>query len=269
MYRSDVTRRLARRLAVAVLTTAVIGIGTLPRMASADVIDTNTLHGFCGASAATSTCSDNGTITPTNQNPLLQFGFNRSPDSNSGLIAPVTFELVVLLPSATPDGQSITYTGSGGGISGTTTLTQHAGTFSSNDLDTYLSLTSVGGPANPIGGFQAGQTNQGLPATSFDVYTGTFGTPDFTLATDPTFVPGGGFSGTLPQGSLIYALLLGPNSGTFGQTNCATTACRQDATALSGTLIVPGTTVPEPTTLLLIGTGLLAVGAGAWRRRQR
>jgi hypothetical protein len=227
----------------------------------ADLIDHMTLHGFCGASAAASTCSDNGTITPTNQNPLLQFGFNRSPDSNNGLTTP-TFELVALVPSANP-AQTITYTGSGGGISGTVTLGAVAGVFGSGDLDAFLNLTRImgGGPANPIGGFQDGETNQGLPSTGFDVYTGTFGTPNFDLATDPTFVPGGAFTGTLPVGTELYALLLGPSAGQ-----------RQDATALSGTLIVVSSIVttqqpiPEPSTLALVGGALAALGF--FRRRR-
>jgi hypothetical protein len=198
---------------------------------------------------------------PTNQNPLLQFGFNRSPDNNNNLTIPRTFELVALVPSANP-AQTLTYTGSGAGISGTVTLGAVAGTFGSGFLDTFLGLTSVGGPANPFGGFDSGSTNQGLPSTSFDVYTGVFtGNVDFTLATDPTFVPGGAFTGALPVGTELYGLILGPSAGQ-----------RQDATALSGTLIVATSIVttqqpiPEPSTLALVGGALAALGF--FRRRR-
>src|SRR5437899_1872 len=60
----------------------VTALGLLISPAPAATIVDQTLHGFCGTAAASSTCSDNGVITPTSQNPLSPFGFTRSPDSN-------------------------------------------------------------------------------------------------------------------------------------------------------------------------------------------
>jgi PEP-CTERM motif len=218
-----------------------------------------TLHGFCGASAATSTCTDNGTITPTSQNPLLEFGFTRSPDSNSGLTSP-TFELVALVPdtAAGAGSQTLTYTGTGTGVTTATTLSL-VGDFTSGTLDAFLGLTKVsgGGPANPISGFEAGETNQGLPSTGFDVYDANFGSVAFG-SPDPTFAPSGGFNGALIQGTEIYALIEGPATGQ-----------RQDATALSSTIIVATTSVPEPATWAMMALGFAGLGYAGFRRSRK
>jgi hypothetical protein len=117
-----------------------------------------------------------------------------------------------------------------------------------------LGLTKVGGPDNPLSGFQAGETNQGLPSTGFDVYLFDYGSVTFG-SPDPTFVPSGGFNGGLIQGTELYAFIDGPVAGEA-----------QDGTALSSTIIDTG--VPDGgMTLMLLG-GVL-VGLETLRRKFR
>src|SRR5215469_2841819 len=233
-----------------------------------------TLHGFCGASAATSTCLDNGTITPTGSNPLLQFGFTRSPDDNSGLTAPISFDLVALVPSNAPGAgtQVLTYMETDNGM-GTGTLVLHAGVFTggpmgTGTLDSFLGLTSIGGPANPFSGFLAGENNQHITGvTGFDVYVFNFGSVTFggkPTNTDPTFVPAGTFNGALIPGTELYAYLDGPGGAPCGGVPAA--KCSQDATALSSTIIE--TSVPDGgATVMLLGGAL--VGLATLRQRLR
>jgi hypothetical protein len=114
-----------------------------------------TVHGFCGASATTSTCTDDGTITPTTQNPLLEFGFTRSPDSNSGLTTP-TFELVALVPdtAARAGSQTLEYLGTGTSVTASTTLTRVGGGFHQQHARRFL---------GPDGRWRPGQPNQRVP----------------------------------------------------------------------------------------------------------
>jgi len=254
----------------AVLLAGAVSFGSFAPRAQA------TLHGFCGASAATSTCLDNGTITPT-AGPLLQFGFTRSPDDNSGLTAPISFDLVALVPSNAPGAgtQVLTYMETDNGM-GTGTLVLHAGVFTggpmgTGTLDSFLGLTSIGGPANPFSGFLAGENNQHITGvTGFDVYVFNFVSVTFggkPTNTDPTFVPAGTFNGALIPGTELYAYLDGPGGAPCN--GVSATNCKQDATALSGT-IIDVTTVQVPDsgmTLMLLGGAL--VGLATLRQRFR
>ena len=244
-------RRYQRAWWKAVLLAGAMSFGSF----AAHAQTTMTLHGFCGPSAATTTCFDNGTITPTTTT-LTQFGFTRSPDDNTGLTSP-TFELVVLVPNTDPGAgsQTITETGTGTGVTGAQTLTLVSGVFSSGTLDSFLGLTKVGGPNNPFSGFQAGATQQGLSVSGYDVYVFNYGSVTFG-SPDPTFVNSGSFNGTFLNGAEIYGLILGPVAGQ-----------RQDATALSSTIITVNTPViPDGgMTLMLLGGAL--VGLETLRRK--
>jgi PEP-CTERM motif len=236
-------RQVIKRLAVAVLVTGVIGIGFLPMPASA------TLHGYC---AGAGQCVDNGTNSPTSTNPPSNFGFVSSPSGETG-----QFRIDILVPNNAPGANALSFTLSG-------TLAGAAPLFSATawtgamgqQLDNYLGISAS--PANPIGAYLP-STNAIAPGnTGFFVYQASFAS-----------TPAGGLNGTmsenlnnpLPIGSYIVAFVLDNPNPTGGQ-------APWQATANSGAIFETGR-VPEPTTLLLIGTGLVAVGAGAWRRRQR
>ena len=79
-------RRYQQAWWTAVLLAGAVSVG--PFASGARAQTQMTLHGFCGASAATSTCSDNGTITPTAPTTLTQFGFTRSPSAAHRLQQP-------------------------------------------------------------------------------------------------------------------------------------------------------------------------------------
>jgi len=202
-----------------------------------------TLHGFCTSTA----CSDNGTITPANQNPLTAFGFNRSPASNSGLENP---DFVLVLLSPTNLGSTVgTYTASGGVTTSTKSLSLFSGTpFSTpnEELATYLGTTRTGGPNDQLSAFQAGQTNQGFPATSFFVYTADFGSVNFATSVSITD------NVTVPISSEYLGLVTcsGPIASP-ATTTCPSLGTVQDGTAPSSTIIV----VPAP----VIGHGLLVL----------
>lgn len=63
-----------------------------------------TLHAFCYGS---SSCSDNGTVTPVLQNPP-EFGFNQSPSGSTS-----SFLLEVLIPDNVPGADTESFSISG------------------------------------------------------------------------------------------------------------------------------------------------------------
>ena len=203
------------------------------------------LHGYC---AGAGQCIDNGIVSPTTNNPPVNFGFTVSPGPASGS----QYMVDILTPTNKSAGPSFTLTGP----SGTATLFS-ATPFTSGFLDAYLGINASG--ANPIGAMLP--TTQGVDAgaTCYFVFNANLGPITLQGPSNPNLSPLENItSGTLPLGSVIVAFL---NEGTASNPDWI-------ATANSGVIFEdspPTTRVPEPGTLLVFGAGLL--GLALLRRR--
>lgn len=225
----------------ALIISGVLAFAVMSQTAKAD--DTDPLHGVCIPG-----CSANNSNSPTSTNPPT-FGFTVSPGPATGNLV-----LVFLVPTNGTIPVSIGFTGTSNGASDGTAMLFSPTAWTSGQLDSYLGISAS--PTNGINAFND-ITNPKIPG--FDVYTADVGTFTLPKQANPDDSPYWTVTGGLPIDTYIVGFF---NEGTANDPDWV-------ATANSGAILEtdpPPSAVPEPSSLFLLGTGVLGF-AGVVRRR--
>ena len=232
---------MTRRIVLALAVTMMFAIG-----ASAD-----TVHGYCVSPA--SACSDNGTITPTHDNPpYFAFSYDGNTKNAHG-----DFLLIGLVPDNHNSGFSLTLDGTK-----TTNSTAAGVEVSSTEwnsgvhfLSSYLTSPVFPHNSHPIDAYLPSTQGVDSGAHGYFVYLFDFGAFNYkTSAGAPEFAVG---SGAVPQGTVFLAALVDSGHDVIVDTPNSASILETGTAASS---------VPEPGTLAMMGTGVLGL-AGILRRK--
>lgn len=213
--------------------------------------DPTTLHYNC---TGTTACVAGATTLVTGSG-LPTFTITTQPNSGLNPGQTGTLYLVALVPNAS---SALSFS-----VNGFAPSFGAPGTFSAGTLWAFLNVTPMATSQPNFNAFASASGQAGVTATGFMVSTvnlGTFTAPFGPGQTVLVTVGAGGITGIsgFPVGTILYAFL----------TNTASSSANPSGqTAINSTPLSEAITiVPEPGTILLFGSGLVAIG-GFVRRR--
>ncbi len=241
------------------------GFLSVPRATAQILDDPTTLHLGCTGTTICPAGSTSQVVTSAG-NPTFQI----TTQSKSGIAngASGTIFLVILVPNPTSLGSSFSVNGVAGAA---VNAAQFDGIKPEGKLEDpgvlNITLKATSNPA--FGAFQSAsaQVLGGGGPKSFTVYTVNLGTvtaPAKGFANGAVLATVNSFGVTLPAGTVLYGLLI--QGSTTNSTPNGLTAVNTSPLSESLTTSGSPTPTPEPTSMLLFGSGFVFLG-GVLRRR--